>query len=207
MSTAELRELVASLAVAQRETDRQIKETDRQMKETDRQMKETDRKLKESKHETDLQMQQTDRRIKELSELFTGQWGKLVEALMRPGTARLFKERGVAVSQMTEARTGYDAEGREIEVDMTLVDSGTIVVVEIKTTCKVEDVNWHLDKLARFKQAFREYGDWEVQGAMAALKFEGASDRYAYRNGLWVLKCMDGITQLANDSKFQVRKF
>ena len=36
MTDEELKELVASLAVAQRETDRQLKETGRQLKETDR---------------------------------------------------------------------------------------------------------------------------------------------------------------------------
>ena len=189
MSTTELKELVASLAVAQRETDRQMQETDRQMQETDR------------------QMQETDRKIKALSELFTGQWGKLVEAQMRPGTAGVFKRRGVNVTQMTEARSGCDAQGRELEVDMTLVDDGTIVVVEIKTTCKPDDVDWHLEKLARFKAVFREYRDWQVQGAVAALKYEGASDRYAYRNGLWVLKCLDGITSLANDPAFKPKIF
>ncbi len=196
MSDAELKELVASLAVTQRETDRQMQETDRQMQETDRRMQETDRR-----------MQETDLKIKALSELFTGQWGKLVEALMRPGTVKLFKQRGVNVTQMTEARSGYDAQGRELEVDMTLVNGGSIVVVEIKTTCKPDDVAWHLEKLGRFKEVFREYRDWEVQGAMAALKYEGASDRYAYRNGLWVLKCLDGITDIANDPTFKAKVF
>ena len=39
LTDQELRDLVAGLAVSQKETDRQMKETDRQMKETDRQMK------------------------------------------------------------------------------------------------------------------------------------------------------------------------
>jgi hypothetical protein len=195
-STAQLGASNAELRTSQQETDRQMKETDRQMKETDRQMKETDRQMKE-----------TDQKIKALSGLFTSQWGKLVEALMRPGTVRLFQERGVQVNQMTERRTGRDRQGREIEVDMTLVDGGTIVVVEVKTACKVEDVVWHLDKLGRFKQAFGEYAEWNVQGALAAMRFEEESDRYAYRNGLWVLRCEDGITGIANAKNFQPRNF
>jgi len=189
MSTAELQQIVERLALSQQATDRQMQETDRKMQETDR------------------KMQETDRKIKELSGLFTSQWGKLVEALMRPGTVKLFQTRGVQVKQMTERRTGRDREGHEIEVDMTLVDSGTIVVVEVKTTCKVEDVTWHLDKLQRFKQAFSEYATWGVQGGLAALTFEEESDRYAYRNGLWVLKCQDGITSIANGENFQAQVF
>jgi hypothetical protein len=33
------------------------------------------------------------------------------------------------------------------------------------------------------------------------------SDRYAYRNGLWVLKCQDGITSIANGENFQAQVF
>jgi len=40
MSTAELRDLIASLALAQRETDRQQQQTDRQLQQTVRQIKE-----------------------------------------------------------------------------------------------------------------------------------------------------------------------
>ena len=160
-----------------------------------------------SQQETARCMQETDRKIKELSGLFTSQWGKLVEALMRPGTVQLFQARGVVIRQMTGRRSGLDHAGREIEVDMTLVNSGTIVVVEVKTTCKVEDITWHLDKLQRFKQAFGEYATWDVQGGLAALTFEEESDRYAYRNGLWVLKCQDGITSIANSDNFQAQVF
>jgi len=189
MSTLELQELVAELARSTKE------------------LRTSTAELRTSQQETDRQMKETDQKIKALSGLFTSQWGKLVEALMRPGTVKLFQERGVQVKQMTERRTGRDREGREIEVDMTLVDGGTIVVVEVKTTCKVEDVVWHLDKLGRFKQAFGEYAEWNVQGALAAMRFEEESDRYAYRNGLWVLRCEDGITGIANAANFQARNF
>jgi hypothetical protein len=57
----ELKELVASLAVAQKETDRQLKETDRQLKETDGQLKDTDRQLRD----TDQQLKDTHREVEE----------------------------------------------------------------------------------------------------------------------------------------------
>ncbi|MGK5092636.1 DUF3782 domain-containing protein [Deltaproteobacteria bacterium TL4] len=76
MTDQELKELVASLAIAQKETDRQLKETDQQLKETsremkektaetDRQLKETDRELKEKTAETDRQLKETSRELKE----------------------------------------------------------------------------------------------------------------------------------------------
>ncbi|MGK5090928.1 DUF3782 domain-containing protein [Deltaproteobacteria bacterium TL4] len=69
MTDQELKELVASLAIAQKETDRQLKETSREMKEktaeTDRQLKETDQQLKETSREMKEKTAETDRQLKE----------------------------------------------------------------------------------------------------------------------------------------------
>ena len=56
MTDYELKELVASLAVSQKETDRQLKQTDKQLKQTDKQLKQTDRQLKELGQQTDKQL-------------------------------------------------------------------------------------------------------------------------------------------------------
>ena len=46
-----------------------------------------------------------------------------------------------------------------------------------------------------------------MQGALAAIRFEEESDRHAYRNGLWVLKCEDGITSISNGESFRPQVF
>ena len=45
MTDKELKELVASIAIAQKETEKQMQETDRKIQEVEKQMQETDRKL------------------------------------------------------------------------------------------------------------------------------------------------------------------
>ena len=47
MTDEELKELVASLAIDRKETERRMRETDRQMKETSQQIKATERLVKE----------------------------------------------------------------------------------------------------------------------------------------------------------------
>ena len=46
-----------------------------------------------------------------------------------------------------------------------------------------------------------------MQGALAAMRFEEESDRHAFRNGLWVLRCEDGITGIANAENFRPQIF
>jgi hypothetical protein len=61
MSDLELKEMITSLVIAQRQTEEQMQETDRRMQETDRRMQETDRRMQE----TDRRMQETNREWRE----------------------------------------------------------------------------------------------------------------------------------------------
>jgi hypothetical protein len=82
-----------------------------------------------------------------------------------------------------------------------LSEKGTkhsVIVVEVKTTLKVEDVNdFIIEKLSRFFEFFPKYKgpdsrdpakrEMKLYGAVAGIKIEESADRYAYRKGLFVL--------------------
>ena len=70
-----------------------LRELARSQQETDRRMQETDRRMQE----TDRQMQETDRRLRKLDDLFNGQWGKLMEALVEGDLVELLNQRGIRV--------------------------------------------------------------------------------------------------------------
>ncbi|MDM8567248.1 hypothetical protein QUF74_16560 [Candidatus Halobeggiatoa sp. HSG11] len=61
MTDEELKELVGSLAVSQKETDRQLKETDEQIK-----------KLSISQKETYMQLKETDRKLDKVANMISG---------------------------------------------------------------------------------------------------------------------------------------
>lgn len=165
----EIRELLREVAISQKETDRQFKETDRQFK------------------ETALQFKETDKRIRELSGLFTTQWGKLVEALVRPGTLKLFQERGISIVQHHRENLSTRG-GNHMELDVILVNGEEAVVVEVKTTMKVDFVREFLEDLEEVKAYFSVLENKKVYGAVAALKYDEESDRYAQRKGLFTIK-------------------
>jgi hypothetical protein len=101
-------------------------------------------------------MRETDRKIKELTNLFTGQWGKLIEALIKPGSLKLFQDRGINVqkrkTRMAERLNG----GRHMEIDILLKNKveKIAVVIEVKTTLQVSDVNDFLKKFDTFLDFF-----------------------------------------------------
>ncbi len=158
--------------------------------------KETEKKIMKLSRET-------EKKIKELSNLFTTQWGKLIETLVEPGAVNLFKERGIKVRYTSRRIEVEDEEGKKIaEFDIFLEDEEELVVIEVKTTVKKEDVEYFLEKLSRFKEWLPKYKKYKVYGAIAGLRYEEGVDRYAYKKGLFVLKSEGGLIKIANDEKF-----
>ena len=75
------------------------------------------RQVSESQKETDRRMQETDRRMRELNELFTSQWGKLIETLVDGDLIKLLIERGITVDY-TFNNLKRDHDGRTWEIDI-----------------------------------------------------------------------------------------
>ena len=184
----------------------EIKELRELFKETDKKFRETDKRFKETDRRLDKRFRETDKKIKELSNLFTTQWGKLVEALVEPGAVNLFRERGIDVYYTARRIEVEDEKRRKIaEYDIVLVNDKEVVVIEVKTTVKKEDVDYFLEKLSKIKEYLRDLKHRKVYGAVAGISFEEGGDRYAYRSGLFVLKSEGGMIRIANDLKFKPR--
>ena len=156
------------------------------------------------------QMRETDRKIKELTNLFTGQWGKLIEALIKPGSLKLFQDRGINVkkrkTRMAERLNG----GRHMEIDILLKNKveKIAVVIEVKTTLQISDVNDFLKKFDTFLDFFPKYKGYTIHGAVAGVQIDEGVDKYAYRNGLFVLGLgREGLVRMQNDDKFDPRVF
>ena len=178
----------------------QIGEEIKELRESLREQgRETDRRLRE-------ESERTEEKIRELANLFTTQWGKLVEALVEPGAVNLFRERGIKVRRSARRIEVEDEQGRKIaEYDIFLENDEEVVIIEVKTTVKKEDVDEFLEKLREFKDLNPKYRDYRVYGAVAGITFEEGVDKYAHRRGLFVLKSEGGIIRIANDPDFKPR--
>jgi hypothetical protein len=170
--------------------------------------RETDRKfqdLMDAQKETDRKFQETDRKFQETARLVSnlgGQWGLFVENQVAPACERVFNERGIPV-QMVSQRVKKRRGGATLEIDVLVVNAGHVVVVEVKASLGVADVREFLDELGQFRDFFPEYADWQVHGAVAGMRIEDGADRYAYRQGLFVLAQTSDTVKILNDANFQ----
>ena len=185
--------------------ERRYQETSRLFQEIAQQSQETKAFLQENAR----RMRETDRRIRELTNLFTGQWGKLIEALIEPGCLKLFQERGINVTK-SKRHVGSSQNGRHMEVDILLSDRGTkiVVVVEVKTTLQVSDVRDFLSKFDTFLDFFPKYEGYTIYGAVAGVQIDEGVSEFAYRRGLFVLGLgREGLVQMLNDKQFNPKTF
>jgi len=181
------------------ETDKKFQETDRKFQETDKKFQETEKLIR------DLSLK-TDKKLRKLEDLFIGQWGKLMESLVDGNLTRLLQERGIDI-QTTSQRVKSFYKGKQIEIDIVAKNGMDVVVVEVKTTLKVEHVKDFIKELKIFKKAFPEYKDKNVFGAMAFLRVEEEADKYAYKQGLFVIKAAVESARIVNDKKFKPKNW
>ena len=201
----EIWSILRELSESQRETDRRMQETDRHLQETDqllkRQAQEADRRAKEA----DQRAKEANRRFRELDELFNGQWGKLMEALVEGDLIALLKERGIAVEHtLTNVRHRGE---RSWEFDIIAVNGAEVVAVEVKTTLKVRQVDHFVGRMQEFTDLMPRYRGSTVYGAVAYLKADEASDSYAERQGLFVIRATGSSASITNPRGFRPRTF
>ncbi len=208
MTPAEIEQAVESIWTLFRETDRRldqrIAETDRR---PDQRIAETDRRLDERFEATEREIEALSAQTRAAENLFTSHWGRLLEALVKPGVVKLFQARGIAVNRSLE-RPRIRRGGEEMEIDLLLVNGDALVVVEVKSTLRVKEVHAVLGDLKKFPNFFPEYRGYRLFGAVAALGVDESADRYAYRQGLFVLTLgREGLVTLRNDDAFRPKDF
>ena len=185
-TAAEVWQILGELAAAQKETDRQLKESAE--------------KLDKQISRVDKQISRVDKQISDLG----GAWGRFAEDLVAPACERLFLERGIPVNQVSQ-RVKRHHNGETIEIDVLVINQGHVLAVEVKSSLDASDVKEFIEDLQQFHTFFPEYADMQLYGAVAGIGIESDADRYAYKQGLFVLTQVGESITILNDEKFEPR--
>ncbi len=200
-----LEDIYALFRISQEELKRSSEEFDRRIAEqerlaaaakieSDRRAAEAARTLEEMKRS----VAETTRTVNAL----TTRWGRFVEELVEPAVVRLFQGRGIDVKE-THPRVRVKRETVAMEIDILVVDTTDVVLVECKSRLSKDDVNEFIEKLQKFKLAFPAYKNYQAYGAVAGIEINEGVDRYAYQQGLFVIRPSGDTVEIANDEKFR----
>jgi len=189
-----------------KDTDKKFKDTDIKIKETDRileeRFKDTDRILEERFKDTEKTVEKTSNAVYAL----TGKWSRFVEGLIVPAAERLFKERGIIIDKVSQ-RVKIHHNGDTMEIDILAINGEYAVLIEVKSTLKIDDIKEHIERLGKFKRFFPEYKGRKVIGAVGGIVIEEGSDKYAYKQGLYVITESGETVRILNDEKFKPKKW
>ncbi len=163
---------------------------------------ETDKKFQE----TDKKFQESDKKIKELSNLFTSQWGKLVESLVEGTVIKIFREAGIEVHYTSERVSGFYGKDN-FEFDIVAHNEKDLVVIEVKTTLRSGDVKNFLSKLQNIKKWIPSYKKHKIRGCVAFLTAQAGSDTQAQNAGLYAIKATGDSAHLLNPPDFNAKVF
>ena len=178
-------------------------------------MKETDRRLDQKFAETDRKFKKTDKMLTKSHNLFTTQWGKLMESLVRGDLVKLLNQKGINIQNILRNEPGRmrytDEHGIEqemlCEIDLIARNGGEVVAVEVKTTLRVKDVDKFLDTLPKFTLLLSEYSGKKVYGAVAYLQADEYSGDYAEKKGLFVIRATGNSASIINGKGFKAKVF
>ncbi|MBF0286018.1 MAG: DUF3782 domain-containing protein [Magnetococcales bacterium] len=196
------------------ENDRQLREQrEKHDREAQEQREKHDRDLqamgeeREQRHlEYEREHAETVRVVKEVSrqiDQLGSRWGEFVEGMVAPACETLFEERGIPVHLVHQRVRAKYPGNRHMEIDLLVVNSSAVVLVEVKSKLRHEDVGDHLERMAHFKEFFPLYEDFQVFGAVAGIVIEENVDRYAMNEGLFVIVQSGESVALANPPEFE----
>jgi uncharacterized membrane protein YkoI len=160
--------------------------------------KETERLLKEQNQETDRRIREVSKQIGNLG----GKWGRFVENMVAPACETIFLNRGIPVHQVSQ-RIKKRLNGKTLEIDVMVTNEHHVLVVEVKSSLGVDNIKELIDDLTQFRQFFPEYAQKQLYGAVAGIEIEEGADKYAYRQGLFVLAQTGETVAILNDLDFQ----
>ena len=177
-----------------RETDRRFQEVAESQKDTDRKFQDTDRKF-----------QDTDRKLNQLEKLFTSQWGKLMESLVEGDRVNLLNARGIGITDTTTRLKGKRPDGGNYEFDILAHNGEAMVVVEVKTTLRPDDVKTFMNKLDHLKEWIPRYAHNRIYGAMAWLTADAGAEAMVENRGLFSIRATGDSASIQNAPAFAPR--
>jgi len=174
--------LIKENARWQEETSLQIKETGLQMKETNRQMKETDRQMKE-----------TDRKLSELGKgfgNFTNSFGDVIEHMVAPNLQDKLFDLGWDFQMACKGLKFHNRKNDiKFQVDVFLENGEFAMLVEIKATLTIGDINDHNERLIKMRKYADLRGDKRTfLAAVAGITISDDAKEYALTQGFFLIE-------------------
>jgi len=175
MTDDELKRLVASLAISQKETDVQLKETDRKL----------------------------DKVAKMLGGGIGANQDDVAEDFFYNSLIKDNHLGSLAFDDVTKNMSKHRGQLQE-EYDIFLTNGNAIAIIEVKYKAHLEDVGKLERKFNNFKKLFPIYKDYKLYGAMASFYFNQETKDEVLKQGYFVIERSGDLVKTENSDYLKV---
>jgi hypothetical protein len=175
MTDQELKDLVASLAIDRKETDKQ---------------------LKKMAEEAEKSRKENEKAMKELRQQIGGianKFGSFTEGLALPSMTKILTKK-FGMTTINPSVRVRDKEGNEHEIDVLAYANGeinTAFIVEVKSHLREEGIEQLLNQCRLFPKLFPELADKKLYGILAAVDASQQLQQKVLAQGLYFAKIHD----------------
>jgi len=236
MTDTELKELVASLAIAQLETDKKFRETDEKFQKTDEKFQKTDEKFQKTDEKFQKTFQETDKKFRETDEKFQktfqktdqlfnkmarenkelrqqigglgNKFGSFTEGMAFPSMSKVLKEQ--FKMQVIATRVKAEHNNKKLELDVLAYTNGklnTAIIVEVKSHVKQDGLEQLLKTLATFPQVFPEHADKKLYAILAYIDMPDNVRDKVLKEGIYLARIHDEQFKIKVPANFQAHCF
>jgi hypothetical protein len=185
MTDQELKDLVASIAVYQRETAELQRENERERKKTDRQLKEL------------------GKQIGGLGDKF----GSFTEGLALPSMTRILHKRFGMKVVAPRIRARQNGHSMEVDVLAYSDDRDEVFLVEVKSHLREDALDQMRKMLREFHEFFPGHEGKKLYGILAAVDAPEDVRKKVLDEGIYLARVHDGHFELQVPEDFQPRAF
>ena len=181
MTDDELKELVASLAVSQKQTDEQMKRTDEQMKRTDK------------------KLERVGVRLGNIS----NNQGDVAEEFFYNSLIKNNQLGSITFDDITKNMEKHRGNIQE-EYDLFMTNGDSIAIVEVKYKAHINDLDKLDRKFNNFKKLFPIYKDYKLYGALAAFHMNDDAKEETLKRGYFALQRTGDLFSSENSEYLKV---
>lgn len=149
---------------------------------------------------------QLEKRLNKMSGYQDNRWGRLLEALVEGGLAKMLRQAGIPIVGVApRVRASRNDEWREW--DLVAYGKSDVVVVEVKTTLNRPHIARFLKRIAEFRQWRPDYAGGALRGGLAFLTTDPETARQVEKAGLYLIRAVGESALIANSEGFEPRLF
>ncbi len=190
MSDKELKELVASLAVSQKEAGQQ--------------MSDLQKEVAAAQKETDKQIKQVNKQLGELG----NKWGTFTEGMAIESIRRILLE-NFQIPTMFQ-RAAKKMNGESIEIDFFGYENSSVntaVIVEVKSHLRDDSYKQIEETMKNFPRFFPDHADKKLYGIIACVHAPDSIRNVLRKKGIYLAVLHDDIFELCPFQNFTPKDY